>query len=61
MTQQIDTHNFQDLTETWNIHALAQWCYSIAPDQHWSITEETETSFTVACETVEINIKLTFD
>lgn len=61
MTQQIDIHNFQDLTETWNIHALAQWCYSIAPDQQWSITEETETSLTVECETVEINIKLTFD
>ena len=61
MTQPIEIHNFQNLHNTWNIQTLAQWCFDIAHDQQWSITEETETSLTVECETVEINIKLTFD
>lgn len=61
MKDPLEIHNLQDQPTIWDIQAIAGFCSTIAPDQHWKITEESESSLTVECDTVQINLKLTFD
>lgn len=56
-----EIHNLQDQPNIWDIQAIAGFCSAIAPDQQWKITEESESSLTVECDTVQIKLKLTFD
>ena len=56
-----EIHNFQDQSNIWDIQAIAGFCSAIAPDQQWKVTEESESTLTVECDTVQINLKLTFD
>lgn len=61
MKEPHEIHNLQAQPDIWDIQAIARLCSAIAPDQKWKVTEESVTSLTVECDSVQISLKLTFD